>query len=439
MNLNCIFTICAKNYVGLAQILGKSVLKYNDNVDFYIIVADEYDQNTPVVKDSNIFIAREILNIDDDVWTNMAFKYNLTEFCTCIKPFCIEYFFEKKSYETVCYLDPDIYLFNDFSYIYKSLRKFLVVTAPHITIPDYPYTGDLPDRSFLFNGISNFGFVGFRNNPKTLNVIRWWEDRLMKLCFGEMLWAVCTDQKWSDFFPAFFEDNEICFSNNLGLNVAPWNYYERKITKENGEYWVTSRRQTSDRKDKLVFCHFAGYNYKQFAEGKLDNKARMRINNLKEYEDINVLLEEYLDKIHANRNLYTKYLSLPYSYSFFSNGIKIDAFHRRLYNGLCINFGFNSNPFLADINNSFYSMLKHSNLFLKQANLNVDKLNPGNISSYDRKLKFIYRGLRVLYKIIGYKNYVLFLQFIRRLSLYDLNTFLLGKEYENGDLKMKNE
>lgn len=26
---NCIFTICAKNYVGLAQILEKSVLKYN--------------------------------------------------------------------------------------------------------------------------------------------------------------------------------------------------------------------------------------------------------------------------------------------------------------------------------------------------------------------------------------------------------------------------
>ena len=40
-------------------------------------------------------------------------------------------------------------------------------------------------------------------------------------------------------------------------------------------------------------------------------------------------------------------------------------------------------------------------------------------------------------KLIGYKNYVLFLQFIRRLSLYDINTFLLGKEYENQSLRMK--
>ena len=79
----------------------------------------------------------------------------------------------------------------------------MVVTAPHITIPDYPYSGDLPDRSFLFNGISNLGFGGFKNSPKTLNLIKWWEDRLKRLCFGEMLWAVCTDQKLDRLFPCF--------------------------------------------------------------------------------------------------------------------------------------------------------------------------------------------------------------------------------------------
>lgn len=96
---NCIFTICAKNYVGLAQILEKSVLKYNKNVDFYIVVADEYGKDDPVVNDKNILIAHEFLNIDEKLWTNMAFKYNLTEFCTCIKPFSIEYFFVQKGYD----------------------------------------------------------------------------------------------------------------------------------------------------------------------------------------------------------------------------------------------------------------------------------------------------------------------------------------------------
>ena len=334
MKKNCIFTICAKNYIGLAQALEKSVLRYNSDVDFFIVVADEFDSGKEPEVASNVLVAKKFLNIDERLWTNMSFKYNLTEFCTCIKPFCIEYFFTQKQYETVCYMDPDTYLFSDFSYVYDKLSKFLVVTAPHITIPDYPYTGDLPDRSFLFNGISNFGFGAFRNHPKVINLMKWWEDRLSILCFGEMLWAVCTDQKWTDFFPAFLNYDEILFSNNLGLNVAPWNYFERRIVKEGDTYYVVSRTGASDRKDKLVFCHFAGYNYKEMSStGVVNNQNRMRISNLKEYPDVNPLIDEYVQFIYANRDLFCKFLDLPYSYGCFDNGVRIDKLHRRLYNG----------------------------------------------------------------------------------------------------------
>lgn len=56
-------------------------------------------------------------------------------------------------------------------------------------------------------------------------------------------------------------------------------------------------------------------------------------------------------------------------------------------------------------------------------------------NNLSQKLKYIYKVLRIFYKLIGYKRYVLFLQFIRRLSLYDNNTYLLGKKYENYILK----
>ena len=41
----------------------------------------------------------------------------------------------------------------------------------------------------------------------------------------------------------------------------------------------------------------------------------------------------------------------------------------------------------------------------------------------------------MLYRIVGYRNYVLLLQFFRRISLFDMNTFLLGKDYENYKLR----
>ena len=434
MNKHCIFTICAKNYIGLAQALEKSVMQYNDDVDFYIVVSDEFDTGLEPAVTDNVLIAKDILGIEDGLWTNMAFKYNLTEFATCIKPFSIEYFFNK-DYETVCYMDPDTYLFSDFSYIHNKLSKYLVVTAPHITIPDYPYSGDLPDRSFLFNGISNLGFGGFKNSPKTLNLIKWWEDRLKRLCFGEMLWAVCTDQKWIDFFPAFLENDECFFSNNLGLNVAPWNYFERKIIKEDDTYYVISRTGESNRKDKLVFCHFAGYNYKELSSGVVNNKNRMRISNLKEYNDVIPLIDEYVKFICNNRELFNKFLNLPYTYAAFDNGIKIDKLHRRLYNGINMNFNYKQNPFISSGKDSFFMLLKSKDLICnKTYKEKIDDISQMD-NNLSQKLKYIYKVLRIFYKLIGYKRYVLFLQFIRRLSLYDNNTYLLGKKYENYILK----
>lgn len=436
MKSNCIFTICAKNYIGLALALEKSVRQYNDDVDFYIVVADEFDTGKEPLVTDNVLIAKKILAINEKLWTNMAFKYNLTEFCTAIKPFCIEFFFVQKGYDTCCYMDPDTYLFGDFSYIYDKLSKFLVVTAPHITIPDYPYSGDLPDRSFLFNGISNLGFGGFRNSPKIINLLKWWQDRLTYLCFGEMLWAVCTDQKWTDFFPAFLNYDEIFFSNNLGLNVAPWNYFERKIIKEEDTFYVVSRTGASDRKDRLVFCHFAGYNYKEMStKGVVNNQNRMRISNLKEYLDLNPLIDEYVKFIYDNRELFNRFLDLAYSYGTFDNGVKIDKLHRRLYNGIASNWDYDKNPFITKGNDSYYALLDRKGIIPKNQSIGkLDDVSHMNVG-FEKKLRYLYKGMRIFYKLIGYKNYVLFLQFIRRLSLYDNNTYLLGKEYENYELK----
>ena len=79
---NCAFTIVAKNYIGLAQILEKSIREYYNDLLFYIIVADEIDNELKKELSTNILVAKETLNITPETWENMSFKYNLTEFCT---------------------------------------------------------------------------------------------------------------------------------------------------------------------------------------------------------------------------------------------------------------------------------------------------------------------------------------------------------------------
>lgn len=171
------------------------------------------------------------------------------------------------------------------------------------------------------------------------------------------------------------------------------------------------------------------------SSGVVNNKNRMRISNLKEYNDVIPLIDEYVKFICNNRELFNKFLNLPYTYAAFDNGIKIDKLHRRLYNGINMNFNYKQNPFISSGKDSFFMLLKSKDLICnKTYKEKIDDISQMD-NNLSQKLKYIYKVLRIFYKLIGYKRYVLFLQFIRRLSLYDNNTYLLGKKYENYILK----
>ena len=62
-----IFTIVAKNYIGLAQILNNSIRKYNNDIDFFIFVADEFEQS-PVNLPSNVYVKKRILGYTEKEW-----------------------------------------------------------------------------------------------------------------------------------------------------------------------------------------------------------------------------------------------------------------------------------------------------------------------------------------------------------------------------------
>ncbi|MCS3268501.1 hypothetical protein NXX78_23415 [Bacteroides fragilis] len=53
-----LFTIVAKNYIGLAQILEKSIREYYNDLLFYIIVADEIDNELKKELSTNILVAK---------------------------------------------------------------------------------------------------------------------------------------------------------------------------------------------------------------------------------------------------------------------------------------------------------------------------------------------------------------------------------------------
>lgn len=416
----CAFTIVAKNYIGLGLILGESLHRHNPEVDFFIIVADEFEQQPDALPKEVIMAKDALKGISSSQWRDMAFKYDLTEFCTAIKPFCFEYFFTM-SYEKAFYFDPDIYIFSSIQALSNALDDHTVTLTPQIAGIHPDYQGEHPEWAMNVNGIFNLGFCGIRNNDLGKRVVKWWEERLRDQAFADRSVGQFTDQKWMDWIPGFLGP-QLYVQQSLGMNLAPWNYFERKLSQDaNGLLCVSFRTDDMpQRHDLLVFVHFAGYDYTQLKKGII---SRKRIEDLKEYDDLALANNIYRDAIVKNAKVFDSFIEQPYSYGYYDNGVPIAAFHRRLYHGLSST---SINPF-ATGTGSFYQAIKKKGMMIDKKIDNVSRRNMNNLDSKQKMLSYLYR---ILYRMMGYKRYVMFLKSLYFYCRPEMHTFLIRKIFK---------
>lgn len=414
----CVFTIVAKNYIGLARILGQSIMRNDHDIDFFIMIADEKDEQLSYPE--NVIWGRESLSLTDKEWTIMSFIYNLTEFCTAIKPFSFKYFFDL-GYSKVVYFDPDIYTFSSLKDIFERLDQQSIMLVPHVADVHLEYSGEQPEWGIMSNGIFNLGFCGMKNSIISNLIVDWWSDRLKDKCFSDRSRGLFTDQKWMDWIPGFVSNENLYISQNLGYNLAPWNYFEREVVIIDDHFYVKHREEHNRPADKLVFAHFAGYDYTALKNGQIKRK---RIQDLKEYNDLALILSVYRDAISANKEIFDSFISCKYSYQCYTNGHEIDFFQRRLFHGYVQNIGVFSNPF--DSQGEFYHLLKKKKLLSRGSVINT--YNSRNLPNINRIQSGIAKLFKILLLILGYERYALFSRALIEYHRPENHLFLLRND-----------
>ena len=247
---NVIFTICAKNYLAQALTLRESVYIHNPEVDFYLFISD--------LNDSDI-VPDFVVELNDDWipnWKQMAFKYNVIEFSTSIKPFCINKLF-LEGYDQVIYLDPDTYVTSNLKPIFNMLGDNSIVLSPHYCNIQTQYSGSVTEEELLWVGIYNLGFCAISNNSVGHKIVAWWCNRLADKCYADHKDGLHVDQKWMDFIPCFFP-NDTLITHHMGINPAIWNLHERELEIDNsGKYYI--RNIETQELFPLLFFHFSGF------------------------------------------------------------------------------------------------------------------------------------------------------------------------------------
>lgn len=410
--MNAVFTICAKNYLAQALTLKESFEKHN-NDDFFIYLADEITEELsekyPFIRTPNKEWCPK--------WQEMAFKYDVMEFSTSIKPFCFDKLFEK--YENVVYIDPDIFVFDNLQIIFEKLNQYSIILTPHFCEIEIDHkTANGYDRSLLCDGIFNLGFVAIHRNETGRKIVQWWKDRLEYFCFHDHLKGLFTDQKWMIYIPALFPE-ETLITHHLGMNTAVWNLHERNILNENGKYFIENRQKT--KKDPLLFFHFSGFRpeYPQYLTHRRPEY------NVHDFPVMLPMLDMYKERLIFNG--YQQLSKLPYAFNFFTNGNLINKIDRRLFRTYSEENIITENPF--DSNSKFYSFLLKNHLIGAFKEKKQKQQQPVIKASNSEKFKNSRFSwfFRIFIKCIGIKRFIWFTGMAQKLSRIENYYFILKK------------
>jgi hypothetical protein len=413
-----VFSIVAKNYIPLANALGDSIRQIHPDMPFFIIVADKEDnvirfdkQRYPIIHAADLGIE----HLDE-----MAFKYNVTEFCTALKPFAFAYFFNQ-GFQRAIYFDPDIYVFSALDAIFDHLQQSPLVVTPHICTLQKTYTGLVPEGMLMHVGIFNFGFCAIANTQSGRQIVEWWKIRLTDQCYADKIDGLHTDQKWMDFMPSLVDNIHI--ERGLGYNMAIWNWHERQLKDHQGQFWVENRLDGSGGMP-LVFFHFSNFAFNQAA-----NPALFRPKYIQKFSDL-YKVSDYYAKMLANESIAEYSRLYTYTYATFEDGSSISHFHRRLFRRL-LDSGYTfAAPFSTKAHGTFYEMLKKNGLIPKATNASAGKINEQTYDSFDQKLLYVQRVAKLIKNTIGIDRYALLCKFAQRFVRPENQTFLL-KEVGN--------
>ncbi len=308
-----IFTICSNNYVSMARVLLESVQRHHPEAAVYLCLADEIQQKLVDYPAKCEVIAAETLNIDD--FRGFAFRYDILEFNTAVKPFMFRAL-RDRGHDHVVYLDPDIELYAPLDKVFELLESGAsFVLTPHLTQP--AERDEFPDDVGIMRaGVYNLGFLGVGSAPDTERLLRWWSRKLQYDCVNEPDSGRFVDQKFMDLIPGFSPHVQIL--RDTAYNVAYWNLHQRDLAGSRGAWRIDGK--------PLRFFHFSGidpWNLRRLSkhtEAFCDSGIS---------QPLAALMQDYADRVLARGHG-----SIPagsYAYGRFASGTPIPTFVRQIF------------------------------------------------------------------------------------------------------------
>jgi hypothetical protein len=389
-----IFTACSVNYLSKAVAMCLSALDHEPHASLIVLLADA--KRDVKLDNSRIRILwAEDLNFPE--YLKCAFKYNIIEFNTALKPFAALHLLTL--YERVIYLDPDTCVFSPLTTVHAGLDVHAAVFTPHALSP-YNGEGRPSDRDLLRFGACNLGFFGVRRSELAQTMLLWWHERCHLDCFYEPQLGLGVDQKWIDLAFSFFDGMGIL--RDPGLNVAFWNLHERKISRT-GDGWHVNNEAA------LGFVHFSSF-VESDEQAVADKQTRYPVGSRQDFVLAVGVYRKYLQRAKA----LIVVADPGYRYSRFENGDAISPALRRFYaisDSLDIRAA--ANPFVS---NGPVHRFAQEHRLVSPEQAATTHTNFKVQANYSRQQKIITSAFRLALRLLGPDRYFNLMRYLAHYS-----------------------
>jgi hypothetical protein len=393
---HAVFTVCNLFYLPRALVLAESVLRFHDQRLKIFLFDRKIDVDLSGLPADIFWI--EDMGVPD--LCQLAFRYDIIEFSTSVKPFLAMKLLEE--HERVIFLDPDTCTYGSLAPILEDLDRHSIILTPHHTTPqsDDPSERDVGMMRF---GSFNLGFFAVRGSEQGLAFLRWWWARCYQLSYMESQFGLSVDQKWVSIAPALFQDLHVSF--DLGYNVAPWNLYERRITRRpDGSHWVNDTYP-------LLFFHFSNFDRSDL---EYLNKRSFVERGVRKPEVL-ALGQEYEARLDAMK---IDAADVKYGFDYMSGGEYISPTLRRAYACVLPELPAGHDPF--DSAGVVGAFARRNHLFEKSP-APYAAVGFRHVEAHRGQLRIVYFLMRIVLRVMGPNRFQNFSRLLVYLSSYRQN------------------
>jgi len=269
---------------GLA--LHASLIKYNPEAKLWVLAFDKYTENILKKMKLKGVTVIQLEEFEDKELLAIKPTRSKVEYIWTTTPSWPLYIF-KKSPKTkyVCYLDADEYFYSSSKAITDEAQSGSMLAVEHRYLKGM-------ERLIIEDGQFNVAVNVFKNDPIGIKCLKRWRKQCLDWCYWRFEDGKLGDQLYLNEWPKLY-GNKLTISKNIGVNVAPWNYSQYKITKVKNNVYINNT--------KLVCYHFH-----QFQILGSNNFSRVLGYTLSK-DVVKYIYEPYEDELRKQYRIVKKY------------------------------------------------------------------------------------------------------------------------------------